>query len=100
MDTYELLKLKLDRVIKMIEKFDELSEEEFSEVMSKIENISKLIPEDNYEKKDIKAYVNHLNSMNFKRYGGIFKGKSIKGSQIITKSDVENVVWQINSLLY
>ena len=100
MDTYELLRIKMDRIIKMLDNFEDMSEKDFSEFMNKIENISRLIPKEDNEKKNILAYTNYLNAMKFKKYGGIFKGKSIKGNEIIRKMDVEDMVWRINSLLY
>ncbi len=100
MELYELLRLRVDRVIKMLENFEDMSEEEFSIFLSKIENISNLFPNDCKENRYLKSYINYLSSLNYKKYGCIFKGKSIKGSEIISKKDANDLVWNMRSLIY
>lgn len=103
MEMYELAKLKIDRTIKMGERFEQMNEEEFKRFISILENAMMIMPvrQNNFmEKRELLAYVNYLNNMEFKRFGYVFKGFSRKGSVLLTKRDVENLVWRAHSLLF
>ncbi len=100
METYDILKLKVERLVKMLDNFEEMNENEFAHFISKLENISELLPVNSLEKETLNSYLNHINTMKFKKYGYIFKGSSIKGSEIIGKNDAEELVWKIRSFLY
>ncbi len=100
MEQRELAQLKIDRAIRLSERFEEMDEEEFKRLLSFLENVLSIIPNNKREKEELQAYLGLLNSMEFKKYGFIFKGFSKKGSVILTKRDVENLVWGARSLLF
>lgn len=96
----ELAKIKIERIIKLSERFEEMNEEEFERLLSILENTVKLIPTTKKDKLELLNYLEFLNTLKFKRYGFIFKGYSKKSSVIINKKDFENLVWGARSLLF
>lgn len=100
MEQHELAQLKIDRAIRLSERFEEMDEEEFKRLLSFLENVINIIPKNTREKEELQAYLGLLNNMEFKKYGFIFKGFSKKGCVILTKRDIENMVWTARSLLF
>ncbi len=100
MDLDELAKIKVERVIKLSEKFEEMDEEEFKRFLALLENTLQIVPKNTREKKEMDAYVGFLSTMEFKKFGFIFKGFSKKGNVLLNKRDVENIVWNVHSFLF
>lgn len=100
MEQDELAKVKIERAIKLSERFEEMNENDFKRFMFFMGNVLKIIPRNSREKEELQAYVEFLNDMDFKRYGYIFKGFSKKGSILITKKEVNDLVWRARSLLF
>ncbi|MCD6576047.1 MAG: hypothetical protein J7K73_02725 [Nanoarchaeota archaeon] len=100
MEQYELAKVKVERIIKLSEKFEEMDEDDFRRFIYNLGNVLHIIPNNSREKQELEAYVDFLNDMDFKKYGFIFKGISKKGSVKITKKDIVDLVWRTRSLLF
>jgi len=100
MEQDELAKVKIERAIKISERFEEMDEDDFKRFMFFMKNLLKIIPHNSREKEELEAYVEFLNGMDFKKYGYVFKGFSKKGSILITKKEINDLVWRTRSLLF
>ncbi len=100
MDKRELAEVKMERLIKLSERFEEMNEEDFKRLIYYLGNVLKIIPNESREKQELESYVDFLNDMDFKKFGYIFKGISKKGNVKLTKRDVVELVWRTHSLLF
>ena len=100
MDLDELAKIKVERIIRLSERFEEMDNEEFKRFLALLENTLQLIPNNNMEKRELDAYIGFLNTLEFQKFGFVFKGFSKKGSALVNKRDVENIVWSVHAFLF
>ena len=99
-EDYELAKLRVERIIKLSETYEEMNEEDFKRFLHIMESVLTIIPKKSNEKEELEDYLGFITNMDFKKYGYIFKGVSNKGSVMIKKRDIENMVWLTHSFLY
>ena len=99
-EDFELAKVKIDRVIRLSENFDNMNEDDFKRFLTILESVINIIPKNSKEKEELQEYLGFINRMEFKRYGYLFKGMSPKGSVAIRKNDINNMVWLAHSFLF
>lgn len=100
MDNIELAKIKLDRAIRLAENFEELSSEDLRTLLLCLLRTLDALPKQNNEKLYWYSRISSLLNMELQRYGAIFKAMNWKNSVILQKQDLENMIWNVNSLLY
>lgn len=99
-EDYELAKLKVERIIKLSETFEDMNEDDFKRFLTIVESVLSIVPKKSVEKEELGEYLGFINNMNFKKFGYVFKGVSNKGSVMLNKKDVEQMVWLTHSFLY
>ena len=100
MEQKELAQIKIERIIKLSDKFEEMDVGELKRLLNLLSSAIKIIPSNSKEKEELQAYVDFLMSMEFQRYGAIFKGISNKGNVILTKKEMDEIIWRAHSLLF
>jgi hypothetical protein len=96
----ELAEIKIERAIKLSERFDEIDVGELKKIILLLNQALQLIPNKSREKDEIQAYLSLLSNMEFEKFGGIFKGFSRKGNIIISKKELDEIIWRAHSLLF
>ena len=98
MNELEIAKTKVDRAIKLVENFEKLNEGEIKRIFLCLKNALEIMPTTQSEKYRLYSYLNILDEMELKKFGVIFKVTSPTESFIIKKTDMEELVWTVNSL--
>jgi hypothetical protein len=100
MDNIELARVKLDRAIRMVEHFEDMNEGDLRAVILYLLRSLDALPRQSSEKLYWYSKLSALLNMELHKYGAIFKATSWKNSMILKRNDVEQMVWNVNSLIY
>jgi hypothetical protein len=100
MENLDLARTKLDRAIRLASRYDDLTESDLRALLLCLLRSIDSIPHQNSEKLYWYAKINSLLNMELNRYGEIFKATNWKNSVIINKNNLEEMVLNVNCLLY
>lgn len=100
MDDIELAKVRVDRAIKLVDNFENLSENDFKKVLWCLSSALELMPSRSREGAMLYYYLQQLTMLEVKRYGEIFKANGTKTGVLLKKNDLIELAWRVNSLFF